>query len=224
MAWRHFFETVSLAPPSGHIRDSTSWVSNLLWPLSHLSRILQTLRSVRLKQSEKFKQTQEHQSCPLALILIFLPLTSIKFLWTHASYLTSTCGSVWNLKVSASGSLRSAIFFLDTSFNLVVLPWIISAPLLPQFPAHPIFPCQPLCECLFPGWQGVGGASSPAPDGALSGSNEGKTPASPVNSTPSFSAIWHNICRMHIQNQVTVTRTAVGDGTQLWMPGTWSTH
>lgn len=135
MAWRHLFETVSLAPPSGHTRDRTSWVSNLLLPLSHLSRILQTLWSVQLKQSEKFKQTQEHQSCLLALILIFLPLTSIKFLWTHASYLTSTCGSVRNLKVSASGSLRAAIFFLDTSFNLVVLAWIISAPLVPQFPA-----------------------------------------------------------------------------------------
>lgn len=69
-----------------------------------------------------------HQSSLLGWILIFLPETSTKLLWTLASYLTSTDGSVCDLKVSASGSLHSLILFFHISFNLV-LAMIISAPL-----------------------------------------------------------------------------------------------
>ena len=158
--------------------------------------------------SQKFQQAATHQSNGFILILIFLLF-----------YKVDLSSHIWPLPMDLWESIKSKLkffpfmgFYLSTRYNLVVLPWI-SSPLISQFPTHPIFPCQPL-RVFVPGLAGSQWQQLPAPDGTLSGSNEGKTPASPANSTPSFSAIWHNICMMHTQDQVTVTRTAVGNDMQ----------
>lgn len=194
------------------LKSALASLSSVTNPPDTLVSLVQTVRKVQTAS----KASKQMINININIATLDFPKVALNppHIWSLTTWICVKSLSL-SFRLSSLGD-----FLHHTSFNLVVLARIISAPLIPQFPSHPIFPCQPLCECLFPGWQGVGGSSSAAPDGALSGSNEGKTPASPAKYTPSFSAIWHNICRMHIQNQVTVTRTAVGTGTKLQMPGT----
>lgn len=114
-AGRHLFETASLAPLSGNFRYGTSHVLNLPLPTSPPDILVSLVWTVGKVQAAS------KASGELILILIFLLLTPIKLLWTLTSYLTYTNGSVLDLKVPASGSLRSGIFFFPSTQVLTLL-------------------------------------------------------------------------------------------------------
>lgn len=143
------------------------------------------MQSVYLKQPEMFTKPENMNTS-----VICHTLASIKNLHVKPF--------VWNLR-SKNTRLCALLAFCLSMFAILVTSVgdiICLTRSLIHIPRHP----PPVS--LRAGWHQV---SYSTPDGALSETNEWKTPATPASSTPSISVICRSMCNK--RNQVSMTGT-----------------
>lgn len=191
--WKLFALSTSLSLPLIHC-----WISLCLW--RHPQATLRIARRCFLASHLSCKQfISSSQKCfikpeNISTSVICHTLASIKkYLWTHTGIHLYGI-----LKVRTQGCVRSMAFCLSTFAILVTSVGDIICPTrsLIRIPRYP----PPVS--LRAGWHQV---SYSTPDGALSETNEWKTPATPASSTPSISVICRGM--FNKQNQVSMTGT-----------------
>lgn len=166
--------STSLSLPLLHCWSLRAWTLHCLWrhPQATLSIARRCFLACHLSCNQLISSSQKGFIKPENIYLSYTGSHRKKYVWTHTEiHLYGV------LKVRTQGCTCSVAFCLSTFAILVMSAGDIICPtcFLIPIPRHPPAPVS-----LRAGWHPVSYSSgSAAPDGALSGTNEWKTPASP---------------------------------------------